>query len=332
MTKKILITGASGFVGFHLVSAAFEAGYEVHAAVRPSSPIADIEPFVKKFVYPDFNQISSLAALFVAEKYDYIIHAAAMTKAKSEAEMMNTNVGVTERLLEAAFRAPEPPKRFVFVSSLAAIGPLSYLDGPITESTPYNPVTMYGRSKREAEKMVFAKFADKPISIIRPTAVYGPREKDIFILFNTMNKGLDAYVGRAPQKLSFVYVKDLVDVLLRAAYLSPQMGLDIFNISDGRVYSRYEMAEIFKKTFHRKLIRIHVPYAIVKTVAQISQWLYRKSSRTPVIYPERLGELTAENWGCDITHAEQRLEYHPQYDLNSGLVDSLLWYKKNNWF
>lgn len=331
MTKKILITGASGFVGFHLVSAAFEAGYEVHAAVRESSQIKDITPFVKKFVYPDYNQTISLASLFVSEKYDYVIHAAAMTKAKSETEMMHANVHVTERLLEAAFHTTQPPKRFVLVSSLAAIGPLRYLDGPITESTAYNPLTMYGRSKREAEKMVFEKFADKPISIIRPTAVYGPREKDIFILFDTMNKGLDAYVGKAPQKLSFVYVKDLVDALL-CACVSPQTGLEVFNISDGRVYSRYEMAEIFKKTFHRKLIRIHVPYTIVKTVAHIAQWLYRESPRIPVIYPERLRELTAENWGCDITHAEQRLGYHPQYDLHSGLTDSLLWYKKNNWF
>lgn len=331
MTKKILITGASGFVGFHLVSAASEAGYEVHAAVRKSSRITDIKPFVDKFIYPDFKQITSLVSLFSSEKYDYVIHAAAMTKAKSEAEMIAVNVGVTERLLEAAFQVPEPPKRFVFVSSLAAIGPVGYLDELITESTPYNPVTMYGRSKREAEKMVRAKFPDKPISIMRPTAVYGPREKDLFILFDTMNKGLDAYVGRAPQKLSFVYVGDLVDALLRAC-VSPQQGQEVFNISDGGIYSRYEMAEIFKKTFRRKLIRIHVPYALVKTVAQISQWLYSKSPKTPVLYPERLGELTAENWGCDITHARQRLGYRPRYDLDSGLTESLRWYKENNWF
>lgn len=328
--KKILVTGASGFVGFHLVSAASEAGYQVHAAVRRSSQITDIMPFVEKFVYPDFDQTASWAALFAAEQYDYVIHAAAKTKAKSEADMVNANVGITDKLLEAAFQAAEPPKRFIFVSSLAAIGPLRYLDGLITESTAYSPVTMYGRSKREAEKMIFAKFGDKPISIIRPTAVYGPREKDLFILFHTMNKGLDAYVGKAPQKLSFVYVKDLVDALLQAL-VSSQAGLDVFNISDGEVYSRYEMAEIFKRTFRKKLIRVHVPYTLVKMVAQISQWLYRRSPKTPVIYPERLGELTAENWACDITHAEKTLKYRAQYDLNRGLVDSLRWYKQNNW-
>ncbi|MBD1427280.1 NAD-dependent epimerase/dehydratase family protein [Sphingobacterium arenae] len=329
--KKILVTGASGFVGFHLVSAAHEAGYEVHAAVRKTSQVSDIESFVDKFVYPDFNQLNSLATLFTSEKYDYIIHAAAMTKAKSEDEMMDANVRVTERLTQAAFESPNPPQRLVYVSSLAAIGPLSYLDGPITEFTPYHPVTMYGRSKREAEKMICANFADKPISIIRPTAVYGPRERDLFILFHTMNKGIDAYVGRAPQKLSFVYVKDLVEALLQAC-VSPQERLDIFNISDGGVYSRYEMAEIFKRTFRKKLMRIHVPYAIVKSVARVSQWLYSNSAKTPVIYPERLEELTAENWECDISHAQIVLGYRPSYNLDKGLTDSLQWYQKNNWF
>ena len=329
--KKILVTGASGFVGFHLVSTAYRAGYEVHAAVRRSSQIKDITPFVEKFVYPNFNQLESWTTLLASEKYDYVIHAAAMTKARSETEMIEANVGVTERLLQAAFQSPNPPTRLVYVSSLAAIGPLAYLEGPINESTPYRPVTMYGRSKREAEKMIRTRFADKPISIIRPTAVYGPREKDLFILFNTMNKGIDAYVGRAPQKLSFVYVKDLAEVLLQACN-SSQAVLDIFNISDGNVYSRYEMAEIFKQTFRKKLLRIHVPYAIVKSVAHLSQWLYSNSAKTPVIYPERLGELTAENWACDINHAETVLGYRPKYDLKKGLTDSLRWYKQNNWF
>lgn len=329
--KKVLITGASGFVGFHLVSAAYGAGYEIHAAVRRSSPITDIKPFVTKFVYLELAHIQALEELFASEKYDYVIHAAAMTKAKSEKEILSVNVGVTEKLLTAAFRGEHPPKRFVFVSSLAAVGPVGYEDEPITETTPCRPITMYGRSKREAERMIREKFADKPISIIRPTAVYGPREKDLFILFNTMYKGLDAYVGRAPQKLSFVYVEDLADVLLLACSTA-QREFATFNISDGYVYSRYEMAAIFRKTFGKKLFRIHVPFIIVKTVAQISKWLYRKSPKTPVIYPERLGELTAENWSCDITHAVQELGYQPKYDLNRGVTKSLLWYKKNKWF
>lgn len=331
MKKKVLVTGASGFVGSHLVEIAASRGYEVHAAVRKSSVIDPIKPYVKQVVYPDFEDAVSLKELFNREQYDYVIHAAALTKAKSEAQINAVNVAVTERLLDAAFGCVKPPSRFVFVSSLAAIGPVPYTAKAIVDDATYNPVTLYGRSKRAAEEMIRTNFSDKPISVIRPTAVYGPREKDLFLLFNTMNKGLDVYIGRAPQKLSFVYVKDLVDLLLNAC-VAEQDGLSFFNITDGEVYSRYAMADIFKKIFSKKLVRIYAPLGLVKGVAKLSQWLYRHSSKTPVIYPERLGELTAQNWSCDISRAKNILHYKPKYNLAAGLKESLLWYKENNWF
>src|SRR5690606_26023397 len=121
----------------------------------------------------------------------------------------------TEAILEAGFSANMPLERIAFVSSLAAIGSIDYNNSSlIDESFPYKPHTEYGKSKMEAELMIRQKYSNHPISVFRPTAVYGPREKDIFILFNTLNKGFDPYIGKKPQKLSFVYVKDLVDVLL----------------------------------------------------------------------------------------------------------------------
>jgi len=331
MSGKILITGASGFVGFHLVEQATAAGFVVHAAVRKSSKVDDIKPYVSKFVYPDFDSNESLLALFQEEQYDYVIHAAAMTKAKSETQMFHVNVGYTERLIQAAFATATPPKRFVFVSSLAAVGPRPYSDADIQDDAENKPVTVYGRSKQAAEELLKKQFAQLPITIIRPTAVYGPREKDLFILFDTLHKGVDAYIGRKPQKLSFVYVLDLVDVLLKAC-VAPQEALTIFNITDGNTYDRYAMAEIFKQTLHKKPMRLHLPYAVVEKIAQLSAWFYKNSDKTPVLYPERLNELTAENWSCNIQRAKDKLAYTPQYNLQRGLTDTLLWYKNNNWF
>lgn len=330
MREKILVTGASGFVGSHFVETAFNADYEVHAAVRKSSSIKHIQPFVSKFIYPDFENIDELGALFSAENYTYILHAAALTKAKSEDIMHDVNVQFTANLIEAAFRNNIPPKRFVFISSLAAIGPVLYDEEALTENSEYNPITMYGKSKMLAEEMIHRRYADKPISIIRPTAVYGPREKDLFILFDTMNKGLDAYIGRAPQKLSFIYVKDLTRILL-ASFLLEADKIEVFNATDGNVYSRYQMADIFRTTLSKKLVRLHIPYAIVKNIAVIFGWLYRNSTKTPVLYPERLGELTAQNWACDISKARDVLKFEPHYDLQAGLAESLRWYKENNW-
>lgn len=331
MRKKIFITGASGFVGSHLVEVANNRGYEVHAAVRRTSKVDDIKPFVDKFVFPDLGNIDELRRLFQAEQYHYIIHAAAMTKAKQENEMLKVNVGYTESILEASLSIVDVLERVVYVSSLAALGPIAF-NSPslITEESPYNPVTVYGRSKWASEEMIRRRFANSPITILRPTAIYGPREKDLFILFDTLNRGVDPYIGSKPQKLSFVYVKDLVTGILDACTVSLP-GMHFYNISDGEVYSRYAMADIFKKTFNRKSLRLHIPYPLVSFVAKLSQSLYRRSSKTPVLYPERLGELTAENWGCDISKAKRDLAFEPKYNLASGLKETLLWYKSNNW-
>lgn len=328
---KILITGASGFVGSHLVEAAKNLGLEVHAAVRATSSIADIQPYVDQFVYPNFANVEALRALFEKEQYSYIIHAAALTKAKNEQTMLAVNVGYTENIMSAAFSAEMPLERVVYVSSLAAVGPIAYhAEKLIDENSPYQPLTVYGRSKQASEKMLREKFGDKAISVVRPTAVYGPRERDIFIVFDTMLKGLDPYIGRKSQKLSFIYVRDLVNVLLQACTVE-QRGLQFYNVTDGLVYSRYKMAEIFNDVFGKKMLRLHVPYRFVKVVADMAAFLYRKSPKTPVIYPERLKELTAENWGCDISKVKDVLGFEPQYDLDSGLRETLLWYKENNW-
>ncbi|MGO1244902.1 MAG: NAD-dependent epimerase/dehydratase family protein [Sphingobacterium sp.] len=330
MKGKILVTGASGFVGSHFVETAFKAGYEIHAAVRYSSSLDAIRPFVAKFVYLDFEDICGLTSFFAEENYTYIVHAAALTKAKTVEQMHAVNVRVSSNLIEAAFQIAVPPKRFVFISSLAAIGPVQYDDMPLTENNVYNPITIYGKSKQAAEEMIRQRFSDQPITIIRPTAVYGPREKDLFILFDTMNKGIDAYIGKAPQKLSFIYVKDLANLLLNACLVSTD-HVETFNATDGKVYSRYEMANIFKQVLSRKLVRLHLPYKMVKMLAQLCGWLYRNSKQTPVLYPERLGELTAQSWACDITKAKTILRFDPAYDLEAGLSESLRWYKDNNW-
>ncbi|HLR01085.1 MAG TPA: NAD(P)-dependent oxidoreductase [Sphingobacterium sp.] len=330
MKQKVLITGASGFVGKHLVKEAQKNGFEVHAAVRKTSNLQPIKEYIDAFKYLDYEAPENMKGLLRKEQYSYIIHAAALTTAKTEEQMQKVNVEFTLTLVEAAFESCPNLIRFVYVSSLAAIGPVKFADLPITEKTPYHPITMYGRSKKISEQILYNKYNKYPITIVRPTAVYGPEERDIFMVFKTMNKGFDPYIGRKPQKLSFVYVADLVDALLSAC--SPaDPGIKCYNITDGKVYLRYDMAEIYKGVFNKKLLRVHIPVGIVRAAAELMQIVYRKSDKTPILYPERIQELTAESWACDITSAVEELAYKPKYDLDKGLKRTLRWYKENNW-
>ncbi|PVH24068.1 NAD-dependent epimerase/dehydratase family protein [Sphingobacterium corticibacter] len=327
---KLLITGASGFVGYHLVHAAKTAGYTIHATIRRSSKTDDIVHLVDKFVEADFSNVEKLGEWLEVESYTYIIHAAALTKAKRESDMQTVNIDYTINLLTAAFSITNPPIGVHILSSLAAIGPLSYNGKLIDESSAYQPVTVYGRSKMRMEQLVREQFADKPIRIFRPTAVYGPKDKDIFILLQTLNKGIDAYIGRNPQALTFIYVKDLANLLIGSLDM-PVAKLECYNLTDGGVYDRYQLANLFKQITQKRMLRLHVPFAIVKQIASISEWLYKSSTKTPVLYAERLKEITAGSWACDIAKAKQELLFEPRYDLEAGLTESLTWYKEHHW-
>jgi nucleoside-diphosphate-sugar epimerase len=332
MSERVLITGASGFIGFHLVETALAKGLEVHAAVRPTSDLT----FLKKlsgplaFVNPDFKSVESLKTLLEQGSYTYIIHAAGVTKAKTAAAYNLVNAEYTLNLARAAVSAEIPLKRFVFLSSLAAIGPVSYSEKqPITEHSSPGPVTEYGKSKLLAEQYL-AQVSGLPLTIIRPTAVYGPGEKDLFVLFKTLNSGLDAYIGKRPQRLSFVYVKDLVAATF-AALNEDEQEMTVYNISDGKSYDRYALADRFKEISGRNVFRTHLPMLLVKWIAGFLDMVYAYSSRTPVLNREKLKELTASNWICSIDAARNRLRYQPQYDLQQGLTETLAWYKEQKW-
>ena len=335
MNGKVLITGASGFIGHHLVQQALERGYEVHAGVRPSSDISGLKaiktdtPVV--FVYPDFSSRQTLEPLLKDGQYDYIIHGAAVTRAKDTETYNLVNATYTLHLAEAALSAGIPLKRFVFMSSLAAIGPLEYTGKQaITEATEPFPLTSYGKSKLLAEKYL-ADLRELPLTIIRPTAVFGPGEKDIFILFQTLNKGLDLYIGTKPQRLSFVYVKDLVTATLSAMAAGKLREHSAYNISDGQEYDRYALSDLFGLLKQKKLFRLHVPVGVIKMVAAMLEGFSALSGKTPVLNKEKVKELTAANWFCSIEAAQSELKYVPQYNLKKGLTETLDWYASNKW-
>lgn len=326
MSGKVLITGASGFVGFHLIEAALEAGLEVTAAVRASSITEQLKHLKINFTAIDFSDKESIRKNFEENKYDYVIHAAGLTKARSLEEYNNVNAQYTINL--AAIAASFGIKKFVFLSSLASVGPVKYNDEiGVAENGKPNPVTEYGKSKLLAETML-EKIENLPIITLRPTAVYGPREKDIFILFKTLKSGLEPYIGRTNQWLSFVYVKDLARLAVNALAAETKKGA--YNITDGKAYGRYELAAISKRILNKKTLKFHVPMSLVKIIAGVLEKM-SSANKPPTLSKEKLNELAAENWNCNISRAVKDLGYQPKYDLEKGLQETLKWYKENKW-
>lgn len=327
MRAKVLITGASGFLGFHIIHAALEKGLEVFAAVRKNSNIAHLENLPVQYVYLNYEDEEQMWSLLAEHQIDYIIHAAGVTKAIRQEVYDQVNAGYTLNLANAAARLGDRFKKMVFISSLAAVGPLQNNDETITESTTPKPVTAYGRSKLLAEQ--YLSTTTVPTTILRPTAIYGPRDKDIFIMVKTVNSGFDPYIGKMLQQLSFVHARDVADLSVQALFIEEATG--VYNITDGNNYNRYQFSDIIKKILNKKAFRFHIPMPLVKSLAYFLEttngWLKKPS----VINREKLFELAAKNWICDISKAKEELAFTPKFDLQTGLEDSLAWYTKNKW-
>ncbi|MEO6523998.1 MAG: NAD(P)-dependent oxidoreductase [Mucilaginibacter sp.] len=328
MKERVLITGASGFVGYHLVEHALKNNLEVYAAVRKTSKVDHLKEFPINYVYPDFSSTDSLIKELEDKQYTYIIHAAGVTAAKTQADYDRVNADYSFNLASAAAQSNIKLKKFVFLSSLAALGPLEDIKGVITEHTTPNPVTAYGRSKLLAEQKLNT-LTSLPLITLRPTAVYGPRDTGIYIILKQFSKGFEPYIGRVNQHLSFIYVKDLAKITISALF-SPIIH-KTYNLSDGKVYDRYALANYSKEVLNKKTIKLHLPLLLIKALAGFLERLYARSSKTPALNIEKLNELNAVNWICDIKNVTQDLNYLPEYDLKKGLVDTFAWYKKNNW-
>jgi UDP-glucose 4-epimerase len=327
MKPRILITGASGFVGYHLIEAALDAGMEVHAAVRASSNTKHLQHLDVQYVSPDFSNKEKLCELLAQHQYDYILHGAGITKARTIEEYNQVNASYTQNLAIAALDSGIPLKKFVFISSLASMGPVAYdADGYCPDGETGTPVTNYGRSKLLAEQYLRALPA-LPWVILRPTAVYGPRERDLFVLFQTLRKGLEPYMGRRPQRLSFVYVKDLAKAAILA--LTKPVKNTGYNITDGNIYDRYALADVTKQILQLRTFRFYMPLPIIKMVAAVSEAV---SKGAPLLNKDKIFELTAENWNCNIDKLKNDLGYQPAYDLKKGMKETLDWYTENKWF
>ena len=328
MKQKVLITGASGFVGFHLIEAALAKDLDVYAAVRKSSDIKHLSPYNINYTFPDFSSIENLQKELQEKQYDFIIHAAGTTKAKSQEEYNRVNATYTINLAEAIENAGTNLQKFIFISSLAAIGPLKQTEGLLSENSTPVPVTSYGKSKLLAEEKL--KDTKLPLIVLRPTAVYGSRDKDIFIILKTFTKGLEPYIGKTAQQLSFVYVKDLAVATVNALFATDAAN-GTYNITDGECYDRYEMANITKTVLNKRTLKFHLPLSVVRGLAVIMETTYSMFDKTPALNIEKLQELTAVNWCCNIEKAKKGLNYKPEYNLQKGLKEALEWYKTNNW-
>ena len=327
-TKNIsVVTGANGFVGSHLVDYLLEKGDEVHCIVRKSSNLRWLNG--KNVIIHDSGLFDKKELNKVLKEVDFLYHIAGVVKAKTVDGYFKGNVETTKNLLDAVLEVAPKIKRVLIVSSLTASGP-SKLDFPNNENTPTNPITTYGKSKAAQEELA-KKYMDKlPITIIRPPAIYGDRDTEIYIVFKTYKQGLMTLVGFNRKELSINYVKDLVNGIYLAATKEIAKG-EIYFISSKEFYNWLQIGKVIKKAMGKGALNLRLPHFLVYIVASVAQFISMFSSKPATFNLEKARDFVQEAWTCDTTKAQKDLGFVEKYSLEEGMKNTIDWYKKEKW-
>jgi len=324
---KALVTGGTGFIGSHLIEALLQKGFQVRCLLRKSSNPGWIKDLPVERAFGDCRDQASLKEAVKA--VDLVFHSAGVTKAVKEETFFEVNAYGTENLIQACLQYNPDLRKFIYVSSQAAAGP-SPNGNRKKETDGCMPVSPYGRSKRMGEELALAHACELPLLILRPSAVYGPRERDIYTFFKLLSKGINLCTSDPDQRLSLCYVQDVVQAILLAAETQSSQG-DIFFISDGQDYPIETIGDAFAQALEVHAFRLCVPKWILMGIASFSEYVSQVSKRPSLISKGKVEEMVQKNWVCDITKARTVLGFKPSIPLQQGARLTVDLYRNENW-
>lgn len=327
--ETVIVTGASGFVGGFIVDELLAANYNVIITARKSSDMQYLPLEKVTIAYTDLSNQDDIDNLIAETQPDYFIHNAGLTRHPSEDKLNEVNAHIIANISSAINKhASTAFKRLIFISSLAAYGPADFQKEGIVEVTSNtNPVTAYGRSKLLGEQLLREK-ATFDYVILRPTAVYGPREKDLLTVFKTINNGIQATVGGS-QSLSFIYVKDLAKAIVSS--LKANLTQNSYFVTDENLYQNTFLNEVIKFNLGVKTLKINLPLWSVNMLSKVNESLGRILGFYPVLNKDKYNEISARSWNCNGTKLWQDLDIKPSHNLQLGIKETVSWYRLNKW-
>ncbi|MDH3732984.1 MAG: NAD-dependent epimerase/dehydratase family protein [Gemmatimonadota bacterium] len=313
---RVFLTGGTGFLGSHLAAALSAEGHEVVASVRATSDTRWLDPLEVETAVVDLASADVTTLAQALDRCDAVLHCGGLTRAKNEAGFMAVNALGSERLARAAVEAGA--RRFVFVSSLAARGP----------DEASGPISPYGRSKAEGERLISALAGDLDVVIVRPGGVYGPHDSDLFPLFEMARKGL-IVVPRSSQPLQPVFVDDAVSATIGALAATPTG--EPLPIAHPALHPWASLAEALESAVGRSSRIIRVPPSVFWTVGLLSEVGALATRKPPAMDRRKARDMSVHRWTCDITSTREAIGWTPEIDIEEGLARTAAWYREAGW-
>lgn len=331
--KRVLIVGAGGFVGGFLADEGLKRDYEVWAGVRATTSRKYLDNPGIRFIEFDFDNPASISESMEKAlpegSWEYIIYNLGATKVMTYTDFNKINYNYLQYFTEALRKTGKLPEKFLYMSSLSAMGTgdeKTYT--PFRESMVPQPNTRYGTSKLKAE--MWLQTSGLPYIIFRPTGIYGPRDRDYFLMFESIKKGFDFSVGFRKQMLTFIYVEDLVRAVYDALEKAPTG--EIYNISEPRSYSQKEFRYLSMQAMKKHLVLpMRMPLWAVKAVSAVAEKWGVARMKPSTLNRDKYKIMKQRNWQVDVSKAEQDFGFRASVPLDEGIRKSIDWYRKEGW-
>lgn len=325
---KALVTGATGFIGSHLVEALLSRGDEVCCLVRKPYHLRWLE---EKRSYLDTvnGDIADIASIRRAVAgADCVYHLAALTRAATSRDLFRVNAEGTRLMIEACLEKPASSLRLLYLSSLAAVGPMADAN-PLREETTPHPVSAYGWSKLRGEKEVIAAQGRIHVTILRPPIVYGPRDKGFVKYARWVKRGLLPMPAGPSGTLSFLYVDDLVHAIIAASEGERPSG-EVYHVAGDRVLTWEDVGSILGQLMEVRPRPLGLPLSVLLCLAMCSEaWSW--VTRHPTFFTRGKVREAAGHWVCDSAKAKRDLGFIARMSPEEGMALAIQWYRSKGW-
>lgn len=329
MSKKIMITGAGGFIGSSLIRKILEKGWQVKVLFHHKCRREYLEGLDIELVYGDILHKKTLIP--AVKDVQLVYHLAGLVQARNLEEFRQVNVIGYKNLLDTISEVNPNIERVLFLSSQAAAGPAHSLDLPKKETDPDQPVSDYGISKMEAERMAEAYYDKLPITTLRPSPVYGPRDKEFLRYFKLVkNWRIKAVIGNGKNYVNLIHVYDLIDAIIFASISENTIGKKYF-IAEDRIFSWREVGDLIEKVVGKKSIYIPIPGFLARLIGFMTDIQTSITHKSAFFSSSKIKEALQKYWICSVEAAKQDFGFNTRYHAELGMKQTYDWYIDNKW-